>query len=142
MTESVRPRIDLEMRHVMCPVHAIVFKDSWPDGAIAFSAMCAKWALEDEKVSSDVNLIMGTTEPDLLMIPKALEMKPVCCRMGHTKLALTFEAIPNFGRRARCSTCGQKRMGVRIEAANRVYPHMCFRCASTARSTPYTQEPS
>lgn len=129
--------INLSFPRVLCPRHGQPFQANWPHGFPAMviklfeqvastEAFAQEWsALRTRTVES------GPPEPDHLLVERALDRQPLCCRLTASQLVSTYREahrLTPFAKRGRCVCCGDWKLGTAYETNTEHFPHLCFHC--------------
>lgn len=133
MTDE-QPRLQLEFRHVLEPVHGEAFAAKWPDGyAQLVIAMLGEF-FEDPETVAALGELTGTTF-ESAAYAKLNEYGPLCCRYPHVWRDVVEDSVTE---RAFCEVCGkigptvEYRMKVPRTEKTITYSHVCVECIGRA----------
>lgn len=138
--EAVTSAFVLTHQRVMCPLHALPFRDEWPRGVVIFTVAIVKYVTAIDGIWDEAREL-ANAGPDAELGIKALEpvldRRAACCRVTPNELVAVYEET-KIGVKRHCKFCGIKRMGTPVQATNlgRVR-HACFVCMSTASARPF-----
>jgi len=124
--DDPRPKIELTIGRVCCPLHSEPFREEWPKAWMPFSLTLLQAALASETLADEAEQTEG-------WLNDALDRVPLCERVERDVLMQAYIDC-GLGRIARCDNCGVPRQGVvmRLMQPGNTVPtrldHVCFEC--------------
>lgn len=132
--EGVDPAktVNLVSNRVICQRHGEPFRSQWPKGYLVFGLEGLYYLLnEDKRLFDDAARLKVGDEPVQRGIERALDEKPVCCRLPTDKVMSGYMKS-GIGRRGRCEVCKDMSVGTSFKANSRRgvidFDHVCFHC--------------
>jgi hypothetical protein len=127
--DDPRPKIELTMGRVCCPLHSEPFREEWPKGWMPFSLTLMQAALASETLADEA-------EQSEDWVNGALDRVPLCERVEPAVLEQAYVDC-GLGKLSRCDNCSRTAQGVtmRLMMPGNMLPtlldHVCFECITT-----------
>lgn len=121
--------IELSIYRTYCRTHGEPFRAKWPAGHALFSLEGMHKLLPLEEFSAECG---GTPETPMTPrgIMRALDKKPICCRIAaiDRNLLLEFYEKTGIGTSGTCQMCLKYQLGTPLNTTKKMYRHICFNC--------------